>query len=215
MNWLPHANVSRPLRSGNLISNCIPKQIQGAFYTITQGVIDKVGYFDEQQFGASGLGHIDYSFRCCRAGFNVLSSPFDVVNSNQFIQLQSIHSYVSATSSKEKANATSEDKIAMKEQLLKMDRVYIPYNENFTKTVQSLDYSKLESKEYKRRISSKYRKSDATYYPGRGISGIIGFILKRIYNLSIDLGLYFIPLTINFIGKILNKISIHLINIEK
>ncbi|MFT4535527.1 MAG: glycosyltransferase involved in cell wall biosynthesis [Saprospiraceae bacterium] len=213
--WLPHANLSRPIISGNLISNCIPKRIQGAFYTITPEVIDKVGYFDEQQFGASGLGHIDYSFRCCRAGFNVLSSPFDVMNSNQLIQLQSVHSYVSATSSKKKVNANSKSKNAKKEHLLKMDRLYIPYNENTNKNAQSVDHLALESKEYKRRGSSKYKKADATFYPERGIGGFLGWILKRIYNLSIDLRLYFIPLTIKFLGTILNKISIHLINIEK
>lgn len=214
-NWKPHANLYRPIRFGNLTSSCLPEKIQGAFYTLTQEVIDKVGYFDEQQFGASGLGHVDYSFRSCRAGFNVLSSPFDVENSNQYIQLQSIHSYVSATSLKNKASSSSKSKIALKEHLLKMDRVYVPYNENSNKNAQSIKVSKLETKEIRRQISKKYKKADSTFYQERGTAGFFGFILKRLYNLSIDLRLYFIPLTIHILGKTLNKISIHLINIEK
>jgi glycosyltransferase involved in cell wall biosynthesis len=214
-NWQPYTNLSRPLKHGKLISNCLPEQIQGAFYTITKDVINKVGYFDAQQFGASGLGHIDYSFRCCRAGFNVLNRPFDVETSNEYIQLQSVHSYISTSSFKNKATSSSKNINELKAFLLKMDRVYIPYNENFTAN------SPLEKKEKIKNISikkgrfRKHQKADATYYPERGISGIFGFFLKKIYNLTIDLRLDFIPSLVKYLGKVLNKLSIHLINIEK
>lgn len=214
-NWQPHSNLSQPYRSGNLTANCQPDRIQGAFYTLTKEVIDKVGYFDVQQFGASGLGHIDFSFRCSRAGFNVLANPFDVEHSNEYIRLQTIHSYSSATSAKEKSESNSKDAITLKKQLLKMDRVHIPYNENSKENAQSIRKSKLEARILKRPVSRKYKKADSTFYPERGVGGFIGFILKRLYNLSIDLKLYFVPISIKFIGKTLNKISIHLINIEQ
>jgi len=214
-NWQPYSNLSQSIRFGNLVSNCQPDKIQGAFYTLTKQVIDKVGYFDTQQFRGSGLGHIDFSFRCCRAGFNVLSNPFDVVNSNQFVQLQSVNSYTSASSQKNKSTSNSKSVIALKKQLLGMERRYIPYNENYIEDALKKEKSNLETRISKRPIFMKYQKADATFYPERGISGFIGFVSKRIYNLSIDLKMYFIPFCIKVLGKALNKISIHLINIEK
>jgi len=214
-NWQPFTNLSRPIRSGSLVANCDPEKIQGAFYTLTKEVIENVGYFDEQQFGASGLGHVDYSFRCCRAGFNVLANPFDVEDSNDFIQLQSVSNYSSASSLKAKFKSNSKSEIAFKKQQLGMDRVYIAYNSNFHEDVEGIKKSQFESKDSKKRVSKKFQKADASYYPDRGIIGFIGFVLKRIYNLSIDTRIYIIPLCIKALGKALNKISIHLINIEQ
>ncbi|MDF1695717.1 MAG: glycosyltransferase [Saprospiraceae bacterium] len=213
-NWQPHSNLSRPIQFGNLVSNCLAEKIQGAFYTLTKDVINTVGYFDEQQFGASGLGHIDYSFRCCRAGFNVLSNPFDVEDSNRYIRLQTFSSYSSATSAKNKSTTNSKEIIAIKKQLLKMDRIHVAYNENFQQN-QVEKQSKLVLKTSKGLSHTKFKKADATFYPERGIGGFFGFLLKRVYNLSIDLKLFFIPHSFRALGKVLNKISIHLINIEQ
>lgn len=77
-------------------------------------MIESVGYFDEQQFWVSGLGHIDFSFRCCRAGFNVIANPFDVEDSNQFVRLQTVNAYSSATSLKKKSISNSKDVIGFK-----------------------------------------------------------------------------------------------------
>jgi len=214
-NWLPHVNLARPNQFGKLVSNCTPENIQGAFYTLTKEVIDKVGYIDEQQFGTSGLGHIDYSFRCCRAGFNVIAHPFDVNRSNEFIQLQSVQKYSSASSLLSKTQSNSKSVIAFKKQLLKMDRVYIPYNENVTAKTDKKEKAVEQMRLPKRQESAKYKKADATFYPERGIVGFFGFVMKRIYNLSIDLRLYFIPKGIHLVGKAINKISIHLLNIDQ
>jgi len=211
--WQPYANRSQVLKFGKLVSNCSAEQIQGAFYTITPEMIDRVGYFDTQQFGASGLGHVDFSFRSCRAGFNVLAHPFDVENSNDYLQLQAVHSYTSAISLKQKIEQNDSEILDRKRQLLRMGRLYIPYNENLTK--KSPEGRNAETKRAKRRKTKKYKKADATFYPDRGIGGFVGFFLKRIYNLAIDLRLYFVPAGLKFMGKALNKISIHLINIEQ
>lgn len=213
--WQPYANLARPVQCGRLVSNCAPDKIQGAFYTLTKAVIDKVGYFDTQQFGASGLGHVDYSFRCCRAGFNVLANPFDINNSNDYIRLPSVHKYSSATSLRNKILVNSKSIIVQKRQLLKYDRLYIPYNENIFQKRDKKVLAKAEVKIIKKPVILKYKKADSTFYPERGVIGFFGFVLKRLYNLSIDLKLYFIPKGINLVGKVINKISIHLLNIEQ
>lgn len=61
---------------------------QGAFWTFTKQVLSKVGWFDTKTFGYKGYGHIDYTVRACRAGFNNFDTCYDVKNSNEFIQLQ-------------------------------------------------------------------------------------------------------------------------------
>lgn len=214
-NWQPHVNLARPIRFGELMANCEADKIQGAMYTLTERVIDKVGYFDEQQFGASGLGHVDYSFRCCRAGFNVLTHPFDVENSNNYVSLQTTNSFSSATSLKNKSISNSKEILAQKQALLKMSRVFVDYNENFQKIKTGDRQPEEITKASKKGASRKFKKTDATFYPDRGISGFFGFLLKRIYNLSIDLNLNFIPMGIHKLGKSLNKISIDILNIEQ
>ena len=59
----------------------------GAFWTFTTDVIKDVGYFDVDNFGHSGLGHTDYSWRCCRAGYNVEDMLFDVSDSDKYVRL--------------------------------------------------------------------------------------------------------------------------------
>jgi GR25 family glycosyltransferase involved in LPS biosynthesis len=60
----------------------------GALFTLTPDVVKKVGWADEVNFFVRGGWHIDYSARCCRAGFNEISRFFDVANSNEYIELQ-------------------------------------------------------------------------------------------------------------------------------
>jgi len=67
-----------------LVAHVPYTKIQGAFFTFTPRVVDAVGYLDETTFSVR-QGHRDFSLRCCRAGFNNLSTPFDVAGSNDFI----------------------------------------------------------------------------------------------------------------------------------
>ena len=214
-NWRPHLNLERPIISGNLVANCFSEGIQGAFYTLTPSIIQAVGYFDEQRFGSRGLGHIDFSFRCCRAGFNVLKNPFDVKSSNNFIQLQSSDTMTNSISSKYKSLLNPKEIIELKKDVFRSHRVYIPYNEN--KVIQNsskLDWKISKTSESNFPKKPIFQKADAAFYPERGISGFIGFLLKRFYNFSIDNNLFFIPKLIKGFGRLLNKISIDLINIE-
>jgi glycosyltransferase involved in cell wall biosynthesis len=212
--WRPHANLSPAIEYGTLVSNCPAENIQGGFYTLTPDIIREVGYFDEQQFGRRGVGHIDFSFRCCRAGYNVIANPFDAIGSNELISLQKVDNYVSSVTSRYKSLFNPKEVIEFKRDLAKVNRIYIPYNENF----KSLDKKSTSTQKIERtaqaKKTAKYSKLDAGFYPERGISGFFGFLLKRFYNLGITLKLYFIPAGIKLIGKILNKISLHLMNIE-
>lgn len=215
-NWQPYANLARPIKHGNLVANCAAEAIQGGFYTITPAIIEAVGYFDEQQFGRRGLGHVDYTLRCCRAGFNVLAHPFDVESSNELLQLQVAHAYRRSVSSKYKALFNSKEIIELKKQITQAQRIYIPYNENFQSLTDQIELNESDiiSQTRKKSITTKYHRADATFYPERGISGFFGFVLKRFYNLSLDLGLTFIPFLLKGMGRGLNKISLHLMNIE-
>jgi hypothetical protein len=78
-------------------SNCSANNCQGAMFTFTKNVVDKVGYFDENNFKIRGHSHIDYTLRCCRLGFNNMDKLWDVKGSNEYIELNNKH-YISSFS---------------------------------------------------------------------------------------------------------------------
>lgn len=71
-----------------------PSTCQGAFFTFTKEVIQKVGYIDELSFPRRGWGHGDWTARACRFGFNNEQGLHDAPNSNEYIKLQSRNNYV-------------------------------------------------------------------------------------------------------------------------
>lgn len=213
-NWFPIHNLERPIQRGNLVSSCSAENIQGAFYTLTKEIIQTVGFFDEQQFGRRGFGHVDYSFRCCRAGFNAIPTPFDVIKSNDFIKLQAIGDYKKSITSQFKSLLNPKEIISLKKELINTNRLYIPYNENFQSLSNELEsVNKKDKHSFKKPLKHQFQKADANFYPERGIMGFFGFLLKRFYNWTIEWKLYFIPSGIKKIGLVLNKISIDLLNI--
>ena len=60
----------------------------GCFWTVTPEVINKVGYLDVEHMGFRGIGHIDYTMRCCRAGFNDMHHCWDAKGSDDYIAMQ-------------------------------------------------------------------------------------------------------------------------------
>jgi len=64
------------------------EQCMGALFTLTPDVVEAAGWADEVNFAVRGLWHVDYSARCCRAGFNEYERFFDIEGSNDFIELQ-------------------------------------------------------------------------------------------------------------------------------
>jgi GT2 family glycosyltransferase len=115
---------------GNLISRASIQNVQGAFFTITPKMVEEVGYFDTEQFGFSGLGHIDYTARACVAGFNELSSVFDVKGSNTYIKLQPRETYRPAISMSERNRENTARVINRKRDIIKSRNIsFVEYKD--------------------------------------------------------------------------------------
>lgn len=127
--WRPRKNLRNPVRKNNLISYCRGQDVQGAFFTITPRVIEKIGFMDTRNFGFRGVGHIDYTLRACRAGFNEIENPFDIKGSDLYISQPS--GYSSALSSPIVQAFESESESKRKYNLaLDNSRLYVEYYEN-------------------------------------------------------------------------------------
>lgn len=87
-NWRPAKNLKKPITQGRVWSQCRLKDVQGAFFTITPAMLDRLGYFDTQNFGFRGVGHIDYTARAARLGFTSSDHPYDARGGNEFIRHQ-------------------------------------------------------------------------------------------------------------------------------
>ena len=124
----PKDNLPTPIIKGDLICHCTSGNIQGCFFTLTPEIISKVGYMDIQSFGFRGLEHIDYTFRCCRLGFNVLDSPFDIRNSNDFIVARK-DDYVPSIPDNIALIFYDDESIQNKKNIVNQTRTFIPRNE--------------------------------------------------------------------------------------
>jgi glycosyltransferase involved in cell wall biosynthesis len=85
-----HYNYNKYLQS-----YCKPANCQGAFFTFTKKLIDNIGYFDEDSFKIRGHSHIDFTLRCCRLNFNDQNYLFDLLNSEQYLELNN-EDYISS-----------------------------------------------------------------------------------------------------------------------
>lgn len=119
--------LRNPIYKDNILKNVTHKNnIQGAFWTFTKRLINEVGFMDLQNFGLCGLGHVDYSFRSCRLGFNELENPFDVKHSNEYIILNK-NNYISNNCFRHIWN--NPEKLLYKKKILNQERIFISYNE--------------------------------------------------------------------------------------
>lgn len=98
----------------------------GCFWTFTKEVIEKVGYFDVPNMGFRGIGHIDYSARCCRVGFNDENNFRDAPKSNYYIGMHYGNDYISSLSQNEILEARKNQSEKMRIARDK-SRIYIPY----------------------------------------------------------------------------------------
>lgn len=110
--------------TGKLQNLAWPDDTQGAFWTFTPRVLDAVGYFDVEKFGLCGFGHRDFSFRCCRAGFNKLETLYDVAGSEYYMQLNQ-DNY--RCSNRYWGVWNTPSLIESKRRLLQQNRVFVPY----------------------------------------------------------------------------------------
>jgi hypothetical protein len=224
--WNPDSNRKPFVRKGDLVNRCHPLELQGALFTITKQIIEKVGYFDEQVFKKRGYEHVDFSLRCCRAGFNTLSTPFDLATSNDYIKLQKRDKYIRSVPLHYESFVNSTALLNRKKEVISSNRIYIPYNENFINIDIEMESMNEEiplpienlSEWSKANTSNNrviFKKADAKLYTDRGLSGYLGFLIKRLYNLSIDLKLYFFAQSVKKMGLFLNKVSVDLMNVDK
>jgi len=85
-----HYNYNKYLQS-----YCKPQNCQGAFFTFTKRLINKIGFFDEENFKIRGHSHIDFTLRCCRLNFNDKYYLFDILNSDDYLELNN-QDYISS-----------------------------------------------------------------------------------------------------------------------
>jgi len=84
--FLEHPILDRPRSIQSYIDN--PFYVLGAFWTFTPEIISKVGYFDLQTFGLWQNGHIDYTRRCMRLGFNGPEYVYDAIGAESYLDLK-------------------------------------------------------------------------------------------------------------------------------
>jgi GT2 family glycosyltransferase len=106
---------------------------KGCFYTITNSILESVGYMDSEIF-FHGFEHIDYSMRCARAGFNDPKHIFDAKNSDLFLSYR-FPILGSDRPSLErniyKANSNGQAEIEIKKQTIMLPtRIFVGYNQN-------------------------------------------------------------------------------------
>jgi glycosyltransferase involved in cell wall biosynthesis len=127
--WKRVKHKKEPIILDNLECKAHWDDTQGALWTFTPKVIATVGYFDLKNFGLCGFGHRDYTFRCCKAGFNVFENIFDIKNSNEYIELNK-KNYISAPDRDKTWHFWNTLPLIKKKYLHFNDkRLYVPYNE--------------------------------------------------------------------------------------
>lgn len=125
-NWSKEQFLDKPIieKRKELIGRVPMMHAHGFFYTLTPRLIEKVGYMDVQSFGFRGMGHVDFTNRCARAGFTNENTPWDVVDSNTYIsatktEYQSVLPN-STTSVYDSYNRDKKEKI-----ILQRNRIYV------------------------------------------------------------------------------------------
>lgn len=115
------------IEDGDLVSASRVVESMGNFYTITPEILEKVGYLDSQNMGMWGVEHIDYSLRCCRAGFNNADTFWSPKNCYKLIGMKTGDNYVSSMTPQELVNERSRD--YQKRMIANNpNRIYIPKN---------------------------------------------------------------------------------------
>jgi len=129
-NWSKEQFLDNPIteKDKNLIGRVPMMHAHGFFYTITPQIIEKVGFMDVSSFGFRGMGHVDFTLRCAKAGFTSQTTPWDVSDSNSYISAtkQNYQSVIpnSATSVYDSFYRERKEKI-----ILQKNRIYVKNQE--------------------------------------------------------------------------------------
>lgn len=145
--WRENKNRKQPVKEGRLISYCSAKDVQGAFFSLTPRVIREIGYMDTNNFGFRGVGHIDYTLRACRAGFNHPEHPFDICDSNTYIAHQDLENYTPALEKHLLKAFELDETIKIKYSLLEdTGRNYIPFADHSPSLTREMEYDLLHDR---------------------------------------------------------------------
>lgn len=130
---LQHRRDGRPtLRTSGPLQSAVPTPhaVQGACWTFSPAVVDRVGWIDVVGFGPCGYGHTDYTLRACRAGCNSITAaggPWDALHSERYLRLQREQYRPSISGEKRKQAAFQHTPVAAKIAALNdTSRVYVP-----------------------------------------------------------------------------------------
>lgn len=119
---------------GSITSHVPAIDCLGCFFTVTPEVLRKVGYFDYKTFGFRGGAHIDYTFRCCRAGFNKEETLWDLTGSMNYIEMHQREGYIPTFTDKELKPYQQKHVLQRKERAIKNEkRIYVAFNNSIEK----------------------------------------------------------------------------------
>lgn len=158
--WETEQFLDQPIQKDGLISKTPLMSTHGFFYTFSKEMINKIGYFDIENFGFRGMGHIDFTARACRAGYNQINHPFDIIDSNLY--LTAFNKNYTGALNKTWVDTYDNYYRKIKEEIIaNNNRIYIPFQEIdeniyekfLTKVIQALDDLLKESE--KSRIEDK------------------------------------------------------------
>ncbi len=79
---------------GRVQSNVQVMSAMGCLWTFSPKVLEDVGYFDEYNFKLRGHAHLDYSMRCCRAGYNEADNLWDAADSASLVSMWNRDGYL-------------------------------------------------------------------------------------------------------------------------
>ena len=111
-----------------LESELMPEGVFGCFWTFTQDVIDKVGYFDVENFGRCVFGHGDYTARCGRMGFNGSVRHFGVPDSAKYLGMPE-EGYKQAIPAENRPDNTPTDRARKLALIRDFGRGFVDYGE--------------------------------------------------------------------------------------
>ena len=213
LSWRPSVNKPIPHRVGQLVSHCDREYLQGAFFTITPNILREVGFFDAEQLGFRGYEHNDFSIRCCRAGYNNLENPFDLQNSNKFIDLQGHTEYVRAMSTSMESKLHKGKDLIQKRRVLYQNRIYVPLHQVNRSLDQVEGIGETDQELFTNR-GTLYRMANDSWVGDRGVKGWLGSLMMKGYNLCLRNSWYWGPRFIKRLGAGLVRIGKDLVNID-
>ncbi len=122
---------NRRRRRDELRSSTDARGAMGCLWTFTQDVLNRVGFFDEQNFPIRGHAHLDFTLRACRAGFNEADTLWDLAEAKSFVALAPREDYVQSfdwKSKTAKALFTPAERERRQAVLDDESRLFIEYN---------------------------------------------------------------------------------------